>query len=234
MILYNQAANVTDLETDNHYLPTIHLQFNQGEQVLAFLAANTNVQAALTEGQKVTAQGDVMASFSSRGPSRVDGQIKPDLAAPGAEVRSSWPTNVYATVSGTSMASPHTAGTVALLWAAQPGYRANIGGTEQLIKESAVRLTTSTETCGGLSASVSPNNTYGWGRVDALAAISGTGPVNQPPVVSISAPSNGAAVNCGVSVTFTATASDPDGAAPSIQWTENGVHRFRLHGVEVV
>jgi chitinase len=120
------------------------------------------------------------------------------------------------------MASPHTAGTVALLWAAQPGYRGNIGGTEQLIKDSAVRLTTSTETCGGLWANASPNNTYGSGRIDALAAIGATGPVNQPPVVSITAPSNGAAVNCGVPVSFTATASDTDGATPSIQWTDNG------------
>lgn len=169
-----------------------------------------------------TDSSDVIASFSSRGPSLLDNQIKPNVAAPGADVRSSWPANTYATVSGTSMASPHTAGTVALLWAAQPGYRGNIGGTEQLIKDSAVRLTTSTETCGGLWANASPNNTYGWGRIDALAAISATGPVNQPPVVSITAPSNGAAVNCGVPVSFAATASDPDGPTPSVQWTDNG------------
>lgn len=169
-----------------------------------------------------TDAGDVIAWFSSRGPSSLDNQIKPNVAAPGAEVRSSWPANTYATVSGTSMASPHTAGTVALLWAAQPGYRGNIGGTEQRIKDSAVRLATSTETCGGLWPNASPNNTYGWGRIDALAAIGATGPVNQSPVVTITAPLNGAIVNCGVAVSFTATASDPDGTTPFTQWTDNG------------
>ncbi|MEK7788147.1 MAG: S8 family serine peptidase, partial [Chloroflexota bacterium] len=47
MILYNQAANVTDLETDNHFLPTTHIQFDEGQQVLAFLAANPGATATL-------------------------------------------------------------------------------------------------------------------------------------------------------------------------------------------
>jgi hypothetical protein len=64
MILYNQSTAVTDLETDNHYLPTIHVQYTDGVALLNFIAANTNVQAALTAGAKVAAQGDGMASLS--------------------------------------------------------------------------------------------------------------------------------------------------------------------------
>ena len=87
MILYNQAANVTDLETDNHYLPATHVQYADGQALLSFLSANTNVQATLTGGAKVSAKGDVMASFSSRGgPGQTLGVSKPDVTAPGVQI----------------------------------------------------------------------------------------------------------------------------------------------------
>jgi len=87
MILYNQSTAVTDLETDNHYLPTIHVQYTDGAALLSFIAANTNVQATLTASTKVAAQGDVMASFSSRGgPAQSLGVSKPDITAPGVQI----------------------------------------------------------------------------------------------------------------------------------------------------
>ena len=55
-------------------------------------------------------QYDEIARFSSRGPSRLDGGIKPNIAAPGVSVRSTVPDNVYLGIDGTSMASPHVAG----------------------------------------------------------------------------------------------------------------------------
>ena len=61
-----------------------------------------------------------IASFSSRGAAAVLARIKPNIAAPGVNVRSSVPGNVYASFNGTSMASPHVAGTVTLMWSAAP------------------------------------------------------------------------------------------------------------------
>jgi len=112
---------------------------------------------------------DGIASFSSRGAVTVDGsnRRKPDLSAPGTNIRSSVPGGGYSSAfSGTSMASPHVAGAVALLWSAVPWLRGQVSLTEQILNESAYHLTSSA--CG---SSGSPNNTYGYGRLDVLAAV---------------------------------------------------------------
>ena len=62
-----------------------------------------------------------LATFSSRGPASFQGtRLKPDIVAPGEDVRTSWPPNNYAFESGTSMASPHLVGVIALIYSAKP------------------------------------------------------------------------------------------------------------------
>jgi subtilisin family serine protease len=118
-----------------------------------------------------TDSSDGIVSFSGRGPVTEDGsgRRKPDLSAPGRSVRSSTPGTGYGFSSGTSMAGPHVAGTAALLWSAAPSLIGDVDITERIIGRTA-RPRTTLQGCGGDAADEVPNNVYGWGIVDALAA----------------------------------------------------------------
>lgn len=111
---------------------------------------------------------DDIASFSGRGPS-VFGVTKPDVVAPGVNVRSSIPRDAYASFSGTSMASPHVAGTVALLWATYPGLSRDVPSTEQKLRPAGNVLNTD-QGCGADGTTSHPNNVFGWGLDDARQA----------------------------------------------------------------
>jgi len=119
---------------------------------------------------------DTIAGFSSRGPVTIDGsnRIKPDITAPGTNTRSSYNTsdNAYASLSGTSMATPHIAGAMALLWCARPDLRHNIAGSRTVLDNAAHFI--SSALCGDPGP---PNNVYGWGRVDISAAVPAPGPL---------------------------------------------------------
>jgi subtilisin family serine protease len=178
---------------------------------------------------------DNIADFSSRGPSAFGG-IKPNVSAPGVSIRSSVPTNGYDSYTGTSMASPHTAGAVALLWAIQPGFKGNISGTESMLINTAAARST-TETCGGLGAGAVPNNTYGAGRIDAKAAVDAAaagGLVNQPPTVTTVTPAtDGQQFNCNEVVSFAGTASDSEDKdlTAGIHWSTLAAPDFGIGGM---
>jgi hypothetical protein len=129
-------------------------------------------------------RNDEATSFSSRGPVTVDGsqRLKPDLMAPGFDIRSAVPGG-YASLPGTSMAGPHVAGAVALLWSAAPTLIGDIERTEALLLETAQPLTVELVcpsgigdlatvcACGGDGLDAVPNNVYGWGQLDVWAAV---------------------------------------------------------------
>lgn len=109
-----------------------------------------------------------LAYFSSRGPVKLDGsgRAKPDIAAPGQGIVSAYPRNSYSSLSGTSMATPHVAGVVALLWGAVPSLQRNVDLTERILSQSALHI--ANRECG--SPQDVPNYLYGWGAVRALEA----------------------------------------------------------------
>lgn len=118
-----------------------------------------------------TNQSNTLATFSSRGPVTVDGsgRAKPDISAPGVGVYSTYLNDGYTNLQGTSMASPHVAGAAALLWSAAPALIGQIDQSEQVLIKSATPVDTAT--CAPDGVTGSPNALYGFGRLDALAAV---------------------------------------------------------------
>src|SRR5207249_5689549 len=127
---------------------------------------------------------NVLASFSSRGPSTyyTPNLLKPNISAPGVNVRSSYSSSdtSFASLSGTSMAGPHVVGVVALLWSARPGLVRDIAGTKTLLQDTADPnvIVNPAQTCGGIPGDSGhiPNNSFGYGLVNALAAYNAGGP----------------------------------------------------------
>jgi serine protease AprX len=168
--------------------------------------AATYTAGALTTGT------DTIAGFSSRGPVTADGsnRIKPDICAPGTGTRSS--TNAsdssYANFSGTSMATPHIAGAMALLWSAIPSFRHQLTASRDALNNSAVHIA-STQ-CGDAGP---PNNVYGWGRVDIFAAVEGGGTPTPTPTAT---PTATATATASATATPTATATASPTATVSV------------------
>ena len=122
---------------------------------------------------------DTIASFSSRGPVTADGsgRIKPDITAPGTSTRSASNSsdNAYTFADGTSMATPHIAGAMALLWSAIPSLQNQIDPSRAALNNAAVHKAATQCGTGG-----PPNNVYGWGRVNILTAVTSGTPTPTP------------------------------------------------------
>lgn len=149
---------------------------------------------------------DAIASFSNYGVTTVD------LGAPGVDIASTYTGSGYVWLSGTSMASPHVAGVVALLQTQNPAWSAS-----QVIN----RILTTTRPTAAMNG-----RTVTGGVLNAFAALSGNGgggPVNTAPTVDIATPANNASFTQGASVSFSASAADAeDGAlSASITWTSS-------------
>ena len=119
-----------------------------------------------------TAENDTITGFSSRGPVTVDGseRTKPNVSAPGRNVRSCIRNGEYASWAGTSMAGPHVAGAAALVICANPSLAGEVETVETILEQTAVPKFTD-QNCGPVLGAEHPNNTYGYGRIDALAAV---------------------------------------------------------------
>jgi subtilisin family serine protease len=137
MVLLNTTQR--DVETDNHWVPTLHVDDVASAQVLSFTSAHSNTailgELALPQRTVDARFGDVIADFSSRGPLAPSqlGVSKPDLAAPGVQILagttpepsspdSGPPGELFQAIAGTSMSSPHVAGAGALLKALHPDW----------------------------------------------------------------------------------------------------------------
>ncbi|MCP4724082.1 MAG: S8 family serine peptidase, partial [bacterium] len=144
---------------------------NEGNNSWGIITAPADADGVIAVGA-VNASGTI-ANFSSRGPT-ADGRIKPDVVAKGVSVYSAYSGfhSLYSYPDGTSMATPLVAGSAALILSAHP--ELTPGEVMTALKATADRSGT-------------PDNTYGWGLIDAFAAATYYGPVfnNTPEVEEI-------------------------------------------------
>lgn len=151
----------------------------------------------------------VISSSSSRGPSLCGGTgtllIKPEVCAPGTSIRSTWSGTSYSSISGTSMASPHVAGCIALLKQAAPGM------TGREIKAILLSTTTDLGTAG-------EDNSYGKGLVNVYKAYQMLGPViSHTPFSNTENLSGPYTINC----TISPASSGIDPSKTKLLWSRN-------------
>lgn len=164
-IIYNNVAG-EHADVPGLAIPTIKTTLEDGQKLLAELEkGNNKVTFGIAFSRTVD---ETMADFSSRGPVIGTWMIKPDVSAPGVNITSTVPTHNssnphgYASMQGTSMASPHVAGTAALLLQAHPEW--NVDDVKAALMNTAEELKDA-------NGNVYPHNTQGAGSIRVMDAI---------------------------------------------------------------
>ncbi|WP_285163225.1 S8 family serine peptidase [Shewanella goraebulensis] len=145
-VLYNTWNEADDVANDTYAIPGVHITANQWygnwqtKGLQPWLQSGSELQGTITAStatRVITPENaDQLASFSSRGPSStIEELFSPGIAAPGVDIFAPWndenplnpqaDTRNYNAISGTSMASPHVAGVMALVRQANPSWTAS-------------------------------------------------------------------------------------------------------------
>jgi minor extracellular serine protease Vpr len=165
--------NLVIMEVTGTTIPSVFMGRKAGVALKSWVDSNPSATVTISQVLELPEQPDVLASFSSQGPT-LDGVLKPDVSAPGVNIYSaaikmcnlngvSDPSG-FLSISGTSMATPHVAGSAALLLQLNPGWTpAQVKSA--LVNSSEVSVVTaagSTTAAGVLAA--------GSGRIDLAQA----------------------------------------------------------------
>lgn len=173
VIIYNnEDGEIPFFLGENYgYIPAFKMLHEDGLKLIEKLKADPSSTLTFSNLMSNMTTGDVLADFSSRGPVNNNFDIKPDVTAPGVSTFSTVPeyinspadgtdySNAYASLSGTSMATPHVAGITALLLQAHPDYT---------VADVKAALMNTADPLKGRTYNV---NEVGAGRVDAYEAV---------------------------------------------------------------
>ena len=214
MILWNNEPGTIIMSLPEVTLPSVSIVQADGEAILEALelaGGEGMATIGMTSSIMLSANTDVISSFSSRGPNGDSSFLKPDLAAPGSDILSAHSPEAVADfnmISGTSMASPHVAGAAALLLHQNPDLDA------RQLKSILMSSTSPTVLSDNGTDPASPFD-RGAGRLD-VAAAANTGIVFDGPSINSNA--------CNVQCTFERTAFDLLEAEGTWEGTINGLN----------
>lgn len=131
MLLVNTAEFTETVDGNSPPIPSVHLDTKSGNKLLSFLANRKNMKANISSSFPGPGQADILRVFGPD-PKQTLGISKPDLAAPGHNIIAAMTPErpfdseaqgeLFAALSGTSMASPHVAGAAALLKGLHPDW----------------------------------------------------------------------------------------------------------------
>lgn len=160
-IIYNNVEGEIPYVIDGMYVPTIKLDNIDGQKMLDELNNGNNTVTISIDFAGVIDES--IADFSSRGPVATTWMIKPDVSAPGVNIISTAPGGLYMAADGTSMASPHVAGAVALILQAHPNW--DVDDVKAAIMNTAQSL------INPFTGEEYPHNTQGAGSIRIVDAI---------------------------------------------------------------
>jgi minor extracellular serine protease Vpr len=201
------AGMASDGTANQPTIPAYMVAIATGQTLKSMPGVSTTIGALATYIQ--TSNADLMASFSSQGPTDVDFRVKPDVVAPGVNVLSSIPhaycgaPPCFAFFQGTSMATPHLAGSAAVVRQQKPGWTAAM--VRSAIVNTAERGVLRQYQTGALQDDVNVN---GAGRENLLLAVNAQVALD-PVSVSFGAVPSGSGLSRQVNVTLTNTTSGP-------------------------
>ena len=196
-ILYN-ASDAQTQNADNHWTPAVHINNTDGLAIKAYIEAmGMDATAQINGGFFTTIDAPWMASFSSRGPNggAMD-IIKPDITAPGVNILAAnsptaflgAPDQLFQSIGGTSMSSPHVAGIFALLKEANPDWSPAMAKSaimttayQDVMKEDGVTPADPFDMGAGHlnpNPAVDPGLVYDAGFFDYLGFLCGNNPAN--------------------------------------------------------
>lgn len=155
MILANGLGSADTVFSIMHVIPSVHVNTVAGNAIRAYVEGNPSAITKINPFQTVTLPAPFMSTSSSRGPQAGTGNLlKPDVTAPGTDILAGYsPTpagRLFDIISGTSMASPHVAGTAALLKHRHPNW------TPMMIKSAL--MTTGYDVLGSFSDNASASS----------------------------------------------------------------------------
>jgi len=188
-------------------IPAYMVSRTDGGLLTAFNGGATTISA--TPSYLITGNDDFMAGFSSQGPTDVDFRVKPDVVAPGVNVLSSIPHQFcaappcFAFFQGTSMATPHLAGSAAVVRGQHPDWSA--AGIRSAIVNTADQGVLKQSTSTTLETDV---NIIGAGRENLFSAVNASVALD-PVSISFGAVPSGSGMTEIFTLTLTNLTSSP-------------------------